>query len=68
MHKSKLLLSLTNDFVAYVVISHRLFLFITMAFTEEDKVLLKHYRLKRKYGRKILLKEFLEENWSELDR
>lgn len=63
-----MLLSLTNDFVAYVVISHRLFLFITMLFMEKDKVLIKHYRLKRKYGRKQLLKEFLEKKLSELGR
>ena len=36
-----------------------------MPFTEEHKVLTKHYRLNKKYGRKKLLKEFPEKNWSE---
>ena len=36
-----------------------------MPFTEEDKVLIKHYKLKKKYGRKKLLKNFPETNWSE---
>ena len=35
---------------------------------EKDKVLIKHYRLKRKYGRKQLLKEFPEKKWNELGR
>ena len=30
---------------------------------EEDKVLIKHYRVKKKYGRKKLIKEFPEKNW-----
>ena len=36
-----------------------------MLFTEEDKVSIKHYRLTKKYGRKKLLKEIPEKNWSE---
>ena len=36
-----------------------------MPFTEEHKVLIKHYTRKKKYGRKKLLKEFPEKNWSE---
>ena len=36
-----------------------------MPFSEEHKVLIKHYRLKRKNGRKKLLKGFPEKNWSE---
>ena len=36
-----------------------------MPFKEEEKVLIKHYRLTKKYGRKKLLKEFPEKNWSE---
>ena len=36
-----------------------------MSFTEEDKVLIKHYKLKKKYGRKKLLKKLSEKNWSE---
>ena len=35
-----------------------------MPFTDEDKVLIKHYRLTKGYGRKKLLKEFPEKNWS----
>ena len=35
-----------------------------MLFKEENKVLIKHYRLKKKYGRKKLLKEFPEKNCS----
>ena len=35
-----------------------------MPFTEEHRVLTKHYRLKKKYGRKELLKESPEKNWS----
>ena len=35
-----------------------------MPFTDEDKVLIKHYRLTKGYGRKNLLKEFPEKNWS----
>ena len=38
---------------------------MTMPFTEEDKVLIKHYRLKKKYGRKKWLKEYPEKNLSE---
>ena len=38
---------------------------MTMPFMEEHKALTKHYRLKKKYGRKKLLKEFPEKNWSE---
>ena len=36
-----------------------------MPFIKEHKILMKHDRLKRKYGRKELLKEFSEKNWSE---
>ena len=36
-----------------------------MPFTEEDKILIKNYRLKKKWGRKKLLKEFPGKKWSE---
>ena len=38
-----------------------------MPFTDEDKYLIKHYRQNFGYGRKKLLKEFPDRNWSEGD-
>ena len=35
-----------------------------MPFSAEDKVLIKHYRLKKKYGAKKLLEEFPEKPWT----
>ena len=34
-----------------------------MPFSDEDKILIKHYRLDKRYGRKRLLVEFPEKNW-----
>ena len=34
-----------------------------MPFSDEDKILIKHYRLDKRYGRKRLLAEFPEKNW-----
>ena len=33
-----------------------------MPFTDEDKVLIKYYRVAKQFGRKKLLKEFPEKN------
>lgn len=35
-----------------------------MPFTEEDKILIKHYRMDKKYGRIKLLKEFPHKGWT----
>ena len=37
-----------------------------MLFAEEGKVMIKHYRLKKQYGSKKLLKEFPEKNVNEI--
>ena len=34
-----------------------------MPFSDEDKILIKHYRLDKRYGQKRLLAEFPEKNW-----
>ena len=36
-----------------------------MSFSNEDKVIIKHYRLEKGYGKKRLLKEFSDCQWSE---
>ena len=36
-----------------------------MPFTAEDKVLIKHYRVEKGYGRRKLMKEFPGKNWTE---
>ena len=35
-----------------------------MPFSEEDRILIKHYRIDKKYGVKKLLKEFPEKPWT----
>ena len=35
-----------------------------MPFTEEDKVIIKHYRIEKNYGRKRLLSEFPGKGWT----
>ena len=35
-----------------------------MPFTFEDKIIIKHYRKDKKYGRKRLLAEFPDKRWS----
>lgn len=36
----------------------------TMPFSHEDKILIKHYRLEKKYGRKRFMKEFPNRGWT----
>ena len=36
-----------------------------MPFSNEDKVIIKHYRLEKGYGKKRLLKEIVDCQWSE---
>ena len=36
-----------------------------MSFSNEDKVIIKHYRLEKGYGKKRLLKEISDRQWSE---
>ena len=35
-----------------------------MSFSNEDKVIIKYYRLEKGYGKKRLLKEFSDRQWS----
>ena len=35
-----------------------------MPFTNEDKIIIKHYRLEKNYGRKRLLREFPDKGWT----
>ena len=35
-----------------------------MPFTEEDKIVIKHYRSEKRYGRRKLLKEFPNRGWA----
>ena len=35
-----------------------------MPFTREDKLIIKHYRLQKKYSARKLLKEFPDRNWT----
>ena len=35
-----------------------------MPFTTEDKILIKHYRLDKKYGKRKIIHEFLNKPWS----
>ena len=35
-----------------------------MPFTEEDKILIKHYRMEKKHGRMKLLHEFPHKGWT----